>query len=285
MYTLRAFVFLTSLHCVQALSFATLGQRGVAGTASSAGRGTLDHYAAVDYKPNPDDEQLFASFLSLCPAPTARIFDVGFGTGDSVAAFRAAGHSVVGLDGCPKFVEIARARCPDGEGSQLLCANLHDILPEAVQAIDFDAVFACRSLFHVHRSLLPSLLYDLHDRLLPGGIFFCVNPTSTDLSDLEDWGCPGDERYAHFQTVASWAAVCEAAGFIAVEQYPWPPVDTPGGARRDASLCASEDAGGQDAEADAEGASASVDVAGLARSDSAWVTVWRRPSAVRPRGV
>jgi len=222
-----------------------LTQRGNPGTPASAARQTTLHYETFKIVPGAHDDELHNQFLAeltkLNPHRSSHILDIGFGTGRCIEAFVAAGHRVLGLDSCQAYVQACRERA-DARTVQLVCANLHDLFPDAVRSVRFDAIFASRSLFHVHRSLLPSVLHDLHEQLLPGGIFFCLNPIAPSLTDEENWGTDNDRRYAHFMSVATWACLCEAAGFVATDSYPWPVGDE-------------------------------------SASDRTWVTVWRRARA------
>ena len=223
----------------------TIRQRGVPSTPASAAEQTTLHYETFNILPGAHDDKLHNRFLAelakLKPYRSSHILDIGFGSGRCIDAFVAAGHRVLGLDSCRAYVQACGERT-DAETVQLVCANLHHPFPEAVRSIRFDAIFASRSLFHVHRLLLPSLLHDLHEQLLPGGIFFTLNPIAPSLTDEEDWGNDNDRRYAHFMSVATWACLCEAAGFLAIDSYPWPGSD---------------------------------DLA----SDQMWVTIWRRAHA------
>ena len=211
---------------VVALSYHTLQQRGVPGTPVSAALRTTLHYETNNIAPGAHDDELNNRFLAeltkLSPDKRCRILDIGFGSGRCIDAFAAAGHRVLGLDSCQAYVRACRERA-DAHKVQLVCANLHDPFPESVSSLRFEGVFASRSLFHVYRLLLPSVLHDLHGQLLPGGIFFSLNPLPPCLTDEEDWGIDNDRRYAHFMTPSTWACLCEAAGFIAVDSYPWPP--------------------------------------------------------------
>src|SRR5687768_3229460 len=51
-------------------------------------------------------EALLAAIAGVSPY---RILDLGCGPGRDLVAFRDLGHDVVGLDGCPEFVDMARA--------------------------------------------------------------------------------------------------------------------------------------------------------------------------------
>lgn len=209
----------------------TLQQRGAPGTPASAALHTTLHYETNNIIPDAHDDELHKRFLAemtkLNPDRSSHILDIGFGTGRCIDAFAAAGHRVLGLDSCQAYVQACAERT-DAQKVQLVRANLHDPFPESVRSMQVDAIFASRSLFHVYRLLLPSVLHDLHEQLVPGGIFFSLNPLppSLTLTDTEDWGTDDDRRYANFMSPATWACLCEAAGFVAVDSYTWPEGDS-----------------------------------------------------------
>ncbi len=238
MLTMVVPIAMLAWRAAPALMMAEAGSR----TSGSAARSTLAHYEAHPFRPDPHDVELHSAFLSLIApdGPAQRVLDVGCGPGLSCAAFQSAGHDVTGLDGCSKMARLARDASPH---SLILEHDLHRPFSDDLAA-EFDAVFAARSLFHVHRPLLPSVIYDLHGRLRRGGLFFSVSAHASGFEDVEDWGAEGDERYAHLQTIESWCVNCEAMGFVLLERYRWPPRDD--GAAEDQSR--------------------------------EWVTVWRRPS-------
>ena len=83
------------------------------------------------------------------PPPFA-ILDLGCGPGRDLAAFVQRGHRAVGLDGAPRFVEMARAT-----GCEVW---LQDFLALDLPPACFDGVFCNASLFHVPRQELPRVL-------------------------------------------------------------------------------------------------------------------------------
>jgi SAM-dependent methyltransferase len=122
-------------------------------TATSFRAGTWDH----------DVSQNRAALISALPNNPGKILDLGCGPGRDLVAFQELGHSVIGLDATPAFVEMAKtaANCPVWEQSFL---NLD--LP----ANHFDGVFANASLIHVPTNEMLRVLQDLHESLIAGGI-------------------------------------------------------------------------------------------------------------------
>jgi SAM-dependent methyltransferase len=163
--------------------------------------GTKDH----------DVEQNVAALLRhIEGTPPFAILDLGCGPGRDLATFRALGHEPVGLDGAPRFVEMARAHSG--------CEVWHqDFLALDLPPARFDGVFANASLFHVPRSELARVLGALHATLKPRGVLFASNPRG---DDSEGWQ---GERYGVWHDVATWTEVVTAAGFELLEQYYRPP--------------------------------------------------------------
>jgi SAM-dependent methyltransferase len=163
--------------------------------------GTKDH----------DVEQNVAALLRHVEGtPPFAILDFGCGPGRDLATFRALGHQPVGLDGAPRFVEMARAHSG--------CEVWHqDFLALDLPPARFDGVFANASLFHVPRSELARVLGALHATLKPRGVLFASNPRG---DDSEGWQ---GERYGVWHDVATWTEVVTAAGFELLEQYYRPP--------------------------------------------------------------
>ena len=81
------------------------------------------------------------------PAPLA-ILDLGCGPGRDLKAFTAMGHHATGVDGCPRFVEMARAYSGCTVWQQ-------DFVDLDLPAAHFDGVFANAVLFHVPSAALP----------------------------------------------------------------------------------------------------------------------------------
>jgi len=175
-------------------------------------RRTLDHYernAETFWEATRDhdvSQNLDALLAAIDGAPPHRILDFGCGPGRDLVALRARGHRPVGLDGCARFVAMARER----SGCEVLRQDFASLtLPEA----SFDGVFANASLFHVPSAALPRVLRELYAALRPGGALVCSNPRGDDEEGFrgERWTC----LFEH----ARWLALFEAAGFVELGHY------------------------------------------------------------------
>lgn len=163
--------------------------------------GTRDH----DVRQNMDALLRFID----APAPLA-ILDLGCGPGRDLKAFHALGHQPVGLDGSPRFAEMARAY----SGCEVWHQNF---LTLDLPAARFDGVFANASLFHVPSAALPQVLGQLHATLKPQGVLFSSNPRGNN-----DEGWNGD-RYGRYHDLAGWRRFMTTAGFIELHHYYRPP--------------------------------------------------------------
>jgi SAM-dependent methyltransferase len=170
-------------------------------SAESFRAGTSDH----DVSQNRD-----ALLAAIEGSPPFALLDLGCGPGRDLAAFRALGHQPVGLDGCARFVDMARRSSG--------CEVLHqDFLALELPAARFDGVFANASLFHVPHRELPRVLGELRDALRPGGVLFASNPRG---ADQEGWN---GERYGTYCTIETWRSLVTAAGFDELSHYYRPP--------------------------------------------------------------
>lgn len=165
--------------------------------AESFWEGTRHHDVSQNYE---------ALFRALGEGGPFTLLDFGCGPGRDLRHFRSLGHEAVGLDGCTRFVELARAYAE--------CEVLHqDFLKLSLPEGRFHGIFANATLFHVPRQALSQVLSALHRSLKPDGVLFCSNPRG---EDQEHWS---GERYGSFHSWEGWRGWVEAAGFEALEHY------------------------------------------------------------------
>ncbi|WP_090264025.1 class I SAM-dependent methyltransferase [Pseudomonas panipatensis] len=173
---------------------------------------TLAHYqdSADAFREGTRDHDVSQNIAALlrhihAEAPFV-LLDFGCGPGRDLRTFKALGHAPVGLDGCPRFVEMARAESGCEVWQQ-------DFLALDLPAQRFDGIYANASLFHVPRQELPRVLGQLHAALKPGGVLFASNPRG---DNSEGWNGP---RYGAYHDWQQWQALLEGAGFQALEHY------------------------------------------------------------------
>lgn len=177
---------------------------------------TLEHYnaRAVQFwegTRNHDVSQNIKALLRhLRGTAPLRILDFACGPGRDLAAFRALGHEVIGLDGSPQLAAMARAH----SGCEVWEQNF---LALDLPAAHFDGIFANASLFHVPRGELLRVLRELHEALKPDGVLFTSNPRG---NNEEGWN---HGRYGVYHDIDAWRAALEAAAFTELEHYYRPP--------------------------------------------------------------
>ncbi|SDI21057.1 Methyltransferase domain-containing protein [Pseudomonas benzenivorans] len=173
---------------------------------------TLRHYqqCAEEFREGTRDHDVSQNIAALLghiqAEPPYQILDFGCGPGRDLRTFSALGHTAIGLDGCPRFVEMARA----ASGCEVW---LQDFLALDLPAARFDGIFANAVLFHVPSQELPRVLRQLHATLKPGGVLFSSNPRG---ANQEGWH---GERYGAYYDLQHWRALLGAAGFLELQHY------------------------------------------------------------------
>jgi SAM-dependent methyltransferase len=150
----------------------------------------------------PVSQNIQTLLAAIAGAPPYRILDLGCGPGRDLVAFRDLGHLVVGLDGCPEFVAMARAVSGCEVWQQ-------DMLAMTLPPASFDGVFANAVLFHVPSRALPGVLDRLHAAL---------KPSASRLPPTRE----GRTRRASSRAVTPASTVSIAgAGWSAAAALPW----------------------------------------------------------------
>jgi len=121
---------------------------------------------------NIDMQQMYEAFVPFVPQG-GRILDVGCGTGRDLKWFREHGYQAEGLEPAPALAEVSRMR--SGASVQESRAEELNILAR------YDGIWACASLLHVPRELLPDTIRRLISALKPEGILYmCFKKGLTD---------------------------------------------------------------------------------------------------------
>lgn len=173
---------------------------------------TLAHYqgCAEDFREGTRDhdvsQNIAALLRALDKAAPLQILDFGCGPGRDLRTFSALGHTAVGLDGCPRFVDMAR----ESSGCEVW---QQDFLALDLPPARFDGIFANAVLFHIPSQELPRVLRQLHATLQAGGVLFSSNPRG---ENQEGWH---GERYGTYYDLSHWRALLLAAGFVELEHY------------------------------------------------------------------
>lgn len=172
-------------------------------TAESFREGTWNH----------DVSQNRNALVAAMPKNPGKILDLGCGPGRDLIAFKRQGHTAIGLDATPAFVEMAQqaSGCEVWQQSFLSL----DLPPET-----FDGIFANASLIHVPRAEMVRVLKDLWRALIPGGALVM----SMGRQDGEGY----IRRPTGYRYVAGWeyetlAPCVEQAKFEILHHYYRPP--------------------------------------------------------------
>lgn len=117
----------------------------------------------VDATTDIDMRTLYERFLSQLQ-PGARILDVGCGSGRDLRAFSERGYIAEGIEPCEKLARIAQ----QFSGRPVTVQDAQSLLPKG----DYDGVWACASVLHVHRSEQHAVISRLILCLKPGGVLY-----------------------------------------------------------------------------------------------------------------
>ena len=177
---------------------------------------TLEHYGARadDFwegtRSHDVSQNIRALLESIQGTPPFTILDFGCGPGRDLKTFAALGHTAIGVEGAPRFAELARAYSGCEVWEQ-------DFLRLELPDERFDGVFANASLFHVPSQELPRVLAELRATLKPGGVLFSSNPRG---QNEEGWN---RGRYGVYHDLETWRKFLSTAGFAEIMHYYRPP--------------------------------------------------------------
>lgn len=119
---------------------------------------------------------------------SARILDVGCGTGEQISLLRKHGYAVYGLEPAEKMRTIAKERNSD---TDILDSNALNL---PFEDNIFDMVLAVEVLRYLHPRHQEESLDEIHRILKPGGVFFATLVSKYSLDDL---------TYYHFKRLKS----------------------------------------------------------------------------------
>ena len=172
---------------------------------------TLQHYSdrAEEFREGTQGHDVSQNISALLrhieATPPAAILDLGCGPGRDLKAFAERGHAPIGIEGCARFVAMARAKGQEVWEQNFLALDVPDNR--------FDGIFANASLFHVPSQELPRVLLELHATLKPRGVLFSSNPHG---HNEEGWY---HGRYCAYHDLATWRQLMRAARFSELAHY------------------------------------------------------------------
>ena len=150
---------------------------------------------------NADMQELRGRFLKYLN-PGAKILDAGCGSGRDALAFLKAGYEVDAFDGSAQMCRIASERTG---------ISVRQLRFEEVEGEDeYDGIWACASLLHVHAKDLPAVLKRLYKLLKRGGVLYVSFKYGSGEREKGD-------RYFHDLTESECRDLLAGAGFSEME--------------------------------------------------------------------
>lgn len=135
---------------------------------------------------------------------TARLLDLGCGTGDPIARYLSSNKvSVVGVDASPKMIDIAKSETPSGEWH---VADMRD-LPDFG---DFDGIVSWDAFFHLSPDEQRTTLPKLCKIIRPGGALLIT--VGHDEGETDGW-INGEVVYHGSLSPAEYHEILKANGF------------------------------------------------------------------------
>lgn len=134
----------------------------------SSDKRTLDYYntKAKDFVSGTVDvvfTEVQDVFLEYIPA-SGKILDFGCGSGRDTKYFLSKGYDVDATDGSEKLCKIA---------SEYAGVQVRQMLFEELNAIEeFDGVWACASILHVEKKMLPDIIKKIAIATKKGGVVY-----------------------------------------------------------------------------------------------------------------
>ena len=169
-------------------------QRTVADGYDQISRSYLDRFGASNVR-----RQWLLKLLDLT-SPGDKILDLGCGPGIPVASkLVESGRRVLGVDGSPRQVDLARSNVPGAE------FVLSDMLELKIERGSCDAVCAFYSVTHIPRGQHHSLFQKIFGWLKPGG-FFLASLGATDTPSWTGEWMGATMFFSHFN--AEWNVDC-----------------------------------------------------------------------------
>jgi len=123
---------------------------------------------AVDYFKNYSEhtfmEKFRTKFIELISGK--KILDVGCGIGRDMREFNKKGFRTFGIDVSSEMLKIARQENPKGFLYNMDMSNM------TFTDGEFDGVWCCSSLYHVHKREVPAIFKKFYDFLKKDGLLF-----------------------------------------------------------------------------------------------------------------
>jgi len=110
------------------------------------------------------DLERFISYLS----PASSILDLGCGPGQASKVFCNKKYLVTGLDFSEEMIKIAKQEAPNAKFIHEDILNIRRIFKDN----SFDGIWACSSILHLDRKVMPDLFNQIYGILKKEGVFY-----------------------------------------------------------------------------------------------------------------
>jgi len=140
---------------------------------------------------HPNRSKMVQIALEVLPFPTTaalRAIDLGIGTGYFTECFlnKFPNSRVLGIDGAPAMIELAKARLKSSESRvEFIIGDFRKLQELAPDAGTADIVFSAYALHHLNRSDKEAVLKEVVAVLVPGGWFVNADLIVADSPELE----------------------------------------------------------------------------------------------------
>lgn len=152
---------------------------------------------------------VYDRFLPLV-RPGGRILDIGCGSGRDLAVFLQRGFKASGIDASAALARLAA----EHSGAPCLCQRVETL--DTTCALD--GLWACASLLHLAKEVLPDVARRLYEALVPGGVLYATVQVGAGTATLSDG------RFYSYFAPEEFAALFEGVGFQGLQQ--WESADT-----------------------------------------------------------
>jgi putative AdoMet-dependent methyltransferase len=194
-----------------------------------------DEYPFAGYKRIMD-----LIFAAVAKRTTAKVLDVGIGTGTLATALYGCGHIVTGIDFSSEMLAIARSKMPDASFYQ---CNFADGLPAGISGMKYDFIISTYALHHLPDELKAPFIKSLLPYLSDGGVIIIGDigfPTRIEFDEChkqnaDDWD--DDEYYFVFSELIdvlkdtcliTYNQMSHCAGIIEIQAMNYPAAETAG---------------------------------------------------------
>lgn len=133
--------------------------------------------------------QIALEVLPFTRTADLRAIDLGIGTGYFTECFlnRFPNSRVLGIDGAPAMIELAKARLKSSESRvEFVIGDFRKLQKLTAGAGTVDVIFSAYALHHLSRSDKETVLRKLAELLVPGGWFVNADLIITDSPALEN---------------------------------------------------------------------------------------------------